>query len=647
MPAPLPDQSANLTRAGVALVSHRDGTIRPDDASGIYVADRRIVQGLRLEIDGRPVSVLSHARTGPWSDRLVCVPRNDGNDPVVVIVRDRSLARGYEERFTITSADARADVNLTIAIEPGDIDTVTDTRDEAPASGSVGRLLELLDTDGLTIEGTEMRRTVRVAPNHDDTFGWCLAVTPNEPRIPLSPEIACSEPALDRAVERAGWDLDALTVVEPKTQRAFPAARSPHGLAVFGRDGLIASLLSMLNGTERALDALDVLAAHQGVDHDPRTGEEPGRILHELRIGERAEVGLDPGTPSYRSIDATPLFVVVLRECLAWGASPARLRPLLPAARAAVDWSRSHVDDLGFVQSVPDPDRADHENWKTSSGALVRADGSPIEGSAAPVEVQGYVHAALVGLAELEEAIGDPTLAVELRTEADDLAQRFAAAYLTGGSLAVGVAVERPGNVIDLRASNAGHLLATDLIDDRTARKLTNRLLGTDEFSGWGIRTLATSASTYNPLGSHVGSVWPHDTALSLRGLSLRAMPSEARQLIDGLLDLANAFDGQMPEVIAGFSRDQVADPVRHPSAPRTAAWAAAVPFQIVTSLLGMRPNLHRSELRFHPLLADDERITIRGLRMGGRLLDIEAVGKQVTVTGDVRGITIVSPALG
>ena len=241
----------------------------------------------------------------------------------------------------------------------------------------------------------------------------------------------------------------------------FVAAGAPHFLAVFGRDALLVSLLTMLSSETAPLDTLEVLAAHQGSRHDPVTLEEPGRILHELRIGEMGVFGIEAGAPYYGSVDATPLFVVVLAECLRWGHDPDRVAALLPAARAAVEWCRRHVDRRGFVHSVPHDRGIRNQGWKDSDVAIVRPDGSAVDGTTSLVEVQGYVHEALLGLAELEELLGDPSVAPRLRSEAAAHRDRFERHFVVGGRSVVVLALDESGEQLDVRASNVGHLLAT------------------------------------------------------------------------------------------------------------------------------------------------------------------------------------------
>ncbi|MDH4280579.1 MAG: amylo-alpha-1,6-glucosidase, partial [Acidimicrobiia bacterium] len=446
---------------------------------------------------------------------------------------------------------------------------------------------------------------------------------------------------LNRSLQGAFWDLEALTVSDPTTGRPFIAAGAPHFLAVFGRDALVVSLLSLLRGTEPALSVLDVLAAHQGTVDDPRTVESPGRILHELRIGEMGVFGLEPGEPYFGSVDATPLFVVLLAECLRWGAEADRLGPLIPAARACLDWCRQHVDELGFVRSIPHPTGIGNQGWKDSGDSMVTADGATLEEQTSLAEVQGYVHEALIGMAELEEHLGDASQASSLLDEAEQLRLRFLQHFAVDEPVHVAPWLDATGSPVSVRASNVGHLLAGTLLDDDLAGRLCDRLLDPAEFSGWGIRTLAATEHAYNPLGYHLGTVWPHDTALAMRGMARRGRGTDAQRLSRALLELSRAEGDQLPELLGGFDRHDIPTPVPYPASARPQAWAAAVPIQVTAVRLGIEPSMHRGRLRFRPLLGDDEWIDVRGLVLGSRRLNIFARGTEVEVTGDVHGLQI------
>jgi len=641
MPEPLPDHGWSMTSAGVAVVTNSDGTIG-SRGSGIYSRDRRIVARMQLLVEGAAPPQLGGVRVGPSVDRLTYGYWTDAPDPQAVIVRERSVSRGYCERLTVLCFRRAIDFVVEIEMEAGNA-TIYHLDEEVRSNEDAVFVESMLWTDDCSANGMTITKHVSVRPGEQLTFAWGLDIGADQPDIEPITSIRTSDRRLQVAVNNAAWDLEALTVADPRTRRSFIAAGAPHFLAIFGRDALVTSMLTLLAGTDRALDTLDVLAAYQGKSHNSRTLEAPGRILHELRIGDMGVFNLEPGVAYYGSVDATPLFVSLLAECLRWGAPDTRLEALMPAARSAMQWCREHVDQFGFVQSVPHEAGIGNQGWKDSADSVVRPDGTVVREATTLVEVQGYVHQALCGLADLEDAVGEPRRSAALREEADSFAQTFRRHFEIGGNVHVALALDAAGHPIAVRASNVGHLMATDLIDTHMAKLLADRLFSPEEFSGWGIRTLSADETAFNPLGYHVGSVWPHDNAVLLRGLTHRALRAQTVILSRALIDLASAETHGLPELLGGFDRAEFPDPVPYPASARPQAWAAAVPFQIVTSLLGLRPALHRNELRLRPLLETNESIIVDGLRLGERTIRIEATGSKAVVSGDTAGLHIVS----
>ena len=639
MPARFPDQGLCLTAGGLALVTDGNGEINDRGAGGLYQRDLRIVSQMHFLVAGQAPLKLSRSRTGASTDRLIYGYWSEAADPAAVIVRERTLDTGYEERVTVQCFRKPVRVRIEVHLVP-DNSPVYHLDQARAGNGSVAE--STLWAEGASVSGTAVSAEVGVAPGQSAEFSWGLDLRALPVRSRPATQIQSTSHRTQRALDNAAWDLEALTVTEPASGRCFVAAGAPHFLAVFGRDSLCASLLAMVADPLRAMDTLELLARHQGREHDPATLESPGAILHELRIGEMGVFGLEPGVAYYGSIDATPLFVLTLAESLRWGAPLVRVRELLPAARAAVEWCRRHVDGFGFLQSVPHDRGLGNQSWKDSGDAVVRPDGSVATGRYSPVEVQGYVYEALVGLAELESVAGSMARAAELRTEATEFAGRFAHHFVLEDHPAlVASALDASGKPIPVRASNVGHLLATRLIDNDLAARLADRLMSPEEFSGWGVRTLAASEVAYNPLGYHVGSVWPHDNAMLLRGLALRGFDSHTHRLAGALVDLAAAEEFQLPELLGGLDRGRFGNAVPYPASARPQAWAAAVPYQIVTALLGLAPVAHRNLVRLRPILDSDQRLVVEDLRLGDRVLTIEARGDQASLTGDTEGLTI------
>ena len=640
MPARFPDQGLSLTAGGLAMVTDGDGEITGEDAGGLYQRDLRIVSGMCFLVAGRAPLRLSRSRTGASTDRLIYGHWSEAADPAAIVIRERTLDTGYREHVRVQCFRKAVRIRVEVRLV-GDNSPVYQLDQALPVEHALADHWKLW-ADGATVSGATVSTELRVGPGMTAEFEWGLDLGALPVPSRAATRILGTNHRMQRALDNASWDIEALTVTEPSSGRSFIAAGAPHFLAVFGRDSLCASLLAMVADPLQALETLELLAEHQGRTDDPGTLESPGAILHELRIGEMGVFGLEPGVAYYGSIDATPLFVVTLAESLRWGAPLERVRALLPAARAAVDWCRNHVDRFGFLQSVPHDRGLGNQSWKDSGDAVVRPDGSVVMGRYSPVEVQGYVHEALVGLAELETAAGNAAGAAALHSEAARFAERFARHFVLAGHPAlVALALDAGGDPIPVSGSNVGHLLATDLIGSDLAARLADRLMSPEEFSGWGVRTLAASEAAYNPLGYHVGSVWPHDNAMFLRGLARRGFDSHTRNLAKALMDLATAEQYQLPELLGGFDRSRFKNPVPYPASARPQAWAAAVPYQIVTALLGLSPAAHRDLVRLRPILDADQRLVVEDLRLGDRMLRIEARGGNASVTGDTEGLTI------
>ncbi|WP_420638157.1 glycogen debranching N-terminal domain-containing protein [Candidatus Poriferisocius sp.] len=640
MPAPIPDDGWSLTRAGVALVTDADGTISGQQATGLYHRDRRVLSRLRFHVNGHPPVYLNGAPTGAAADRLTYGYWDGEPDPQAVIVRERSLDSGYQERVSIHCFRRPVTLRVELQLAPGGA-TVYHLDQEGEPPPDSADLSRSVWAEGAAVSGQTISRTLTAQPGLPATFSWGVQLDTTSPEHRPATTVRADVGSLQQAVHTSGWILESLTVCEPRTGLPFLAAGAPHFLALFGRDALCSSVMAMLADPLRALETLEVLAAYQGKAHDPRTLESPGRVLHELRIGDMGVFGLDPGTAYYGSIDATPLFVVAMAECLRWGAPRSRLERLLPAARAALDWCRSHTDVRGFMHSVPHDGGITNQNWKDSGDSIVRPDGTVVQEVTSPVEVQGYFHQALCGLAELEAALGSPDRSTTLLEEADRFKALFHQHFVVDEPVIVALALDAAGEPIPVRASNVGHLLDTGLVDDDIAARLVRRLFSEEEFSGWGVRTLAASEAAYNPLGYHVGSVWPHDNAVLLRGLAGRRFDDATRRLAKALIELSAAERYQLPELLGGFARDQFPEPIPYPASARPQAWAAAVPFQIVSALLGVQPQMHHNRLELRPVLDADQRIIVSGLRLGDRTLDIEAQGSDAEVRGDFAGLTI------
>jgi glycogen debranching enzyme len=367
----------------------------------------------------------------------------------------------------------------------------------------------------------------------------------------------------------------------------------PWFMTVFGRDTIVTCLQTFLFGPELARGALEALAALQAREDRPEIDAEPGKIVHELRAGRAAETWF----PSYYgTVDATPLYLVLLSETWRWTDDDELVHALRGPALKALGWidDWGDLDGDGFVEyRRRSPRGLVNQSWKDSGDSQRFADGRPAEPPIAPVEVQGYVYDAKVRLAEIARAAwGDEALAARLEADASALRKRFDEAYWVddrGGYYAL--ALDGAKRKVDALSSNVGHLLWSGIVPHERAAAIAERLLSDDLWSGWGVRTMASTDRAYNPLSYHRGTVWPHDTSLAAWGLARYGLWEEARTLIRALLEAAAWFDWSLPEVFAGFSRAETPFPIAYPTAARPQAWAAGAPVLCLQLLLGLRPD--------------------------------------------------------
>ncbi|MGW1727803.1 amylo-alpha-1,6-glucosidase [Streptomyces sp. NPDC002306] len=396
---------------------------------------------------------------------------------------------------------------------------------------------------------------------------------------------------LDRTCERGLADIDLLTIAVTGVdgeQAAVPAAGIPWFLTLFGRDSLLTSYFLLPYQPRTAAATLSALAATQGQDHDPTSGEQPGRIVHETRHGELAHFRQIPYGRYYGAVDATPLFLVLLHAHYETTGEHTLAARLEQHARRAVDWmfTDGGLDEHGYLTYQPDPNGLVNQNWKDSAGAICFTDGTQAQGPIAVCEAQGYAYDALTRTAELASAVWqDEPYAHRLRQAAAALRTRFATDFWMTDADFPALALDGQGRQVDALASDAGHLLWSGILDQDRAQRVGQRLLEPDFFSGWAIRTLAAGQKPYHPLSYHRGSAWPHDNAVIVLGLARYGLAEQARTVTDGLIAAAAHHDYRLPEVLAGYDRTATARPVPYPHSCSPQAWAAATPLALRTAL--------------------------------------------------------------
>ena len=432
---------------------------------------------------------------------------------------------------------------------------------------------------------------------------------------------------LNRVMRRSLMDLHML-----KTSIAgddFFAAGVPWFATLFGRDCLITSLQTLALGTDTAADTLRLLARYQGDHVNEWRDEQPGKILHELRVGELARMNKIPHTPYYGTIDATPLFIILMSRYVHWTGDLDLFQELRSHIERALHWIDRYGDVAGngYVSYVGNTDKGlINQGWKDSGDAIVTEDGRIAHPPIALVEVQGYVYLAKTSIADLYDRVGERDRATHLRAEAHALRDRFNHDFWLEDEGCYALALEagrRPCRVV---SSNPGQALWAGIVDEQKAGRVVQRLMKPDLFNGWGIRTLSYKERRYNPMGYHMGTVWPHDNSLIAAGFRRYGFDKEADRIFVGLLEAAMEFeDYRLPELFTGFAREEYGVPVRYPVACHPQAWAAgSIPF-LVETLLGLVPDALGNRLKImNPHLPDFiNRVEIRHLRVGKGSLDL------------------------
>jgi glycogen debranching enzyme len=377
--------------------------------------------------------------------------------------------------------------------------------------------------------------------------------------------------------------------------KSLPAAGLPWFMTMFGRDSIFTSLQSLPFAPELAETTLRVLGDWQGTRHDDFRDEDPGRILHEMRYGEMAAFEERPHSPYYGSVDATPLYVVLLDEYERWTGDRKLVRDLEFEARAALAWIDDYADLMGngFIAYKRRNEQTGLENqaWKDSWNSISYSDGRLPDFPRATCELQGYAYDAKLRGARLARLVWkDAPFADRLEQEAADLKQRFDRDFWLADRGYYALALDADGSQVDALASNIGHLLWSGIVDEAKAKSLVDHLMGPRLFSGWGVRTLADGEGRYNPIGYHLGTVWPFDNSIIAWGLRRYGYKEEAARIAAGILDAAEIFEGRLPEAFGGYERKLTRFPVQYPTACSPQAWSTGAPLLLLRTMLGLEP---------------------------------------------------------
>ncbi len=496
-------------------------------------------------------------------------------------------------------------------------------------------------------EGKRRSDAVKLArPRHPDGSDVERELGKEEKRwLARHTRITSDSLVLRRLVKRSLRDLGMLRSCLGDDH--FFAAGVPWFSTLFGRDSIIASLQTLMYDPALAEQTLRVLARYQGRKVDEWRDEQPGRILHELRVGELARAGEIPYTPYYGTVDATALFLILLGGHADWSGSLDLFRELHDNVLSALAWMSDYgdADGDGYIEYESSSSQGlINQGWKDSGDAIVNADGSFATPPIALVEVQGYQWLALTSMAALFRRAGDSARATELEGRALALRTSFDRDFWMESEGCYALALEGDKSRVDSVSSNAGQVLWTGIADPDKAARTARRLMAEDMFSGWGIRTLASSHVRYNPIGYHLGTVWPHDNSIMAAGFRRYGLDDDVAKLFHSIVDAALTFENyRLPELFAGFPRELFGVPVHYPVACHPQAWAAgSIPF-LLQNMLGISAEGFEHRLRVvRPILPEvAHHVVLRGIRVGGASADLRfqrtSHGVAVDVL-DVRG---------
>ncbi len=636
-----------LVAAPVLALSGPGGDIRPGGAQGLYCADRRILAQAALEtvlLDGQALDVepIGHALLGSDNAAFTAVLRgaDPGADPTLWLRRHRRVDRsGMTETITVTNsteAPRSLRLRLRVASDLADMETVKSGRAAPPASlrvvegglrGGSGAVTFVLATDAASVRPGEFVWVLLVPAGGTAAGSWtvrvhdlaAVVVPPRTPDFPV-PTVDSPDPRLPALLSRSLQDLHALrAATRDGGTDTFLTAGAPWYLTLFGRDSIWAARMLLPVTPDLAGGTLRILAARQGTRVDPDTAEEPGKILHEVRRADAADLLLPP--VYFGTIDATPLWICLLGEARRWGLPEAEVAALIPALERALGWLETFgdPDGDGFLEYLDSSSRGlTNQGWKDSGDAVRFADGHIADGPVALAEVQGYAYQAALEGAALLEAFDRPG-GDHWRAYAAELRERFRNRFWCEDNLGryPALALDGTKQRVDAPASNMGHLLATGILDPDEAAAVADRLLHPSLASGFGLRTMSTTAGGYSPLSYHCGSVWPHDTAIALHGLVRAGFPEHAAELAGQLVAAGYAFDGRMPELFGGFDRSEEPTPLPYPASCRPQAWSAAAAVVLLQAVLGLEVDVPGGWFRLQPG-ASGPALRVTGLRLAG-----------------------------
>lgn len=613
------------------------------DPTGLFSFDTRFLSRWVLTVNGQRLNALSTDDLQYFQTRFFLVPGSGSVyvDSMLTVIRQREVADGFREELRVLNHESEP-VDLQIRIDvASDFADLFEVKDALKKKGHyrprvADRHLVLeyqretyvretwisssspsdIDEKGLSFSITvpphgEWKTALDVVVSSGSAEGAVDGPTRIrgqrrvrrdmerglEKWLQKAPRLECDWGPLEQIYRRCLTDLAALrfsTLTMPN--RSLPAAGLPWFMTIFGRDSIFTSLQALPFVPELAATTLLALAERQGTRIDDFRDEDPGRILHEMRYGELTAFEERPHSPYYGNADATPLYVVLLDEYERWTGDAKLVRDLEHAARAALNWIDEYADlqDNGYVSYQRRNKKTGLENqcWKDSWDSISYRNGDLPGFPRATCELQGYAYDAKMRGARLARLVWrDPAFADRLEKEAADLKRRFNRDFWVEDGEYFAVALDSDGRQVDSLTSNNGHLLWSGIVDKSKVRAVARHLLGPRLFSGWGVRTMAEGDARYNPIGYHVGTVWPFDNSFIAWGLRRSGFKEEAACVVAGILEAAAVFHGRLPEAFGGYPRKTTRYPVRYPTACSPQAWSTGAPLLLIRVGLGLEPQ--------------------------------------------------------
>ncbi len=627
------------------VVSDENGDIEASltDPTGLFSFDTRFLSKWVLTVDGQRLNPLSVDDVQYFETRFFLVP---GTGTVYVdaklsVIRQRAVGDGFHEELAVLNHDDKA-VDLEVRIEAAcDFADLFEVKDDLKKQGEYytnvddGRLVLgyrretyvretwISATEKCAVDDHGLTFAVHVEPHGQWTTDLHVALGrgvqgPGLGRPKYERHTKKARPIMEVSLEKwlddapdldCDWDPLKLTYIRSLVDLAalrfspvslpghyLPAAGLPWFMTMFGRDSIFTSLQALPFTAELARTTLVALGLWQGTRLDDFRDEDPGRILHELRFGEMTAFEERPHSPYYGAADATPLYVVLLDEYERWTGDAKLVRALEPQARAALAWIDDYADlqGNGYISYQRRNEQTGLENqcWKDSWDSISYRDGRLPGFPRATCELQGYAYDAKIRGARLARLIWkDPAFADRLEKEAADLKRRFNRDYWVEGDGYYAIALEADGSKVDALASNNGHLLWSGIVDKSKAKSVASHLMSSAMYSGWGVRTLAEGQGRYNPIGYHVGTIWPFDNSFIAWGLRRYGFKEEAARIAAGILDAAEFFLGRLPEAFGGYPRELTKYPVQYPTSCSPQAWSTGAPLLLLRTMLGLEPT--------------------------------------------------------